>query len=177
MATSAREEYLTTEVMTATPQKLQLMLIDAAIRSAERGKKYLQDDDNEKACEEILHAQEIVGEMLGGLNEEVAPDLVKKVASVYLFVFRSLMEASHERDGEKLDKALRVLQTERETWRQVCLDLGSTIEPETGSLDLAEQGSGDISTPPTHSPGMGSGMGSEPGLANDLPSSGLSLEA
>ncbi len=165
MATSAREEYLTTEVMTATPQKLQLMLIEAAIRSAERGKKHLQDDDRENACKEILHAQEIVGEMLGGLNEEVAPELVKKVASLYLFVFRSLMEASHEQDEKKLDDAVRVLQTERETWRQVCLDLGSTIEPEAGTLVLSEQGPSDMATPP------------EPDSANDFPPTGLSLEA
>ena len=34
MNPAARDEYLSTEVLTASPQKLQLMLIDAAIRAA-----------------------------------------------------------------------------------------------------------------------------------------------
>ena len=36
MPSPAHENYLVTEVMTATPQKLQLMLIEAAIRCAAR---------------------------------------------------------------------------------------------------------------------------------------------
>jgi len=47
MDASAHESYLVTEVMTATPQKLQLMLIDAAIRSAEKARRlwHEQEDD------------------------------------------------------------------------------------------------------------------------------------
>jgi flagellar protein FliS len=125
MQSSAREKYLTNEVMTATPQKLQLMLIEAAIRSARRARERWQADDDEQACEALIRAQEAVGEMLAGLNRDVDADLVKKVGSVYLFVFRNLMEANHERDEKKLDDALRVLEVERETWRQLCEQLGN----------------------------------------------------
>ena len=37
MTPSARENYLSTETLTAAPQKLQLLLVEAAIRSARRG--------------------------------------------------------------------------------------------------------------------------------------------
>ena len=154
MQTSARESYLVTEVMTATPQKLQLMLVEAAIRSAERARQKWQDEEEDEACEALIHAQHIVGELLGGLNQEVAPELVKNVASVYLFVFRLLMEANYEHDEKKLDDAVRVLEIERETWQQVCEELGSKKE----------------SPPPPALP---------PGLAtfDDTAGSGLSLEA
>jgi flagellar protein FliS len=130
MESSARDSYLVTEVMTATPQKLQLMLIEAAIRSAERARAQWQADHHEQAAEALIHAQQAVGELLAGLDHEVDTDLVKKVASVYLFVFRSLMEASLERNDKKLDDALRVLQVERETWRQVCRQLGNEKQPD-----------------------------------------------
>lgn len=125
MESSARESYLVNDVMTATPQKLQLMLIEAAIRSAQRARKHWQAGEDDRAVEALDRAQEAVGEMLAGLNREAAPKLVNRVASVYLYLFRTLMEASHQRDEKKLADALRVLQLERETWRQVCQQLGS----------------------------------------------------
>jgi flagellar protein FliS len=129
MQASACENYLATDVMTATPQKLQLMLIEAAIRSAERARDRWQAGEHGQADAALIHAQQIVGELLAGLNREADADLVKKVASVYLFVFRTLMEANHERDETKLNDALRVLEVERETWRRVCEQWGSRQTP------------------------------------------------
>jgi len=132
MQSSASESYLVTEVMTATPQKLQLMLIEAAIRSAQRARQNWQAQEEEQAGEAILHAQQVVGEMIAALDQETDSELVKKVAAVYLFVFRSLMEANFRRDENKLDDALRVLEIERATWRQVCDKLGSAKQPDSG---------------------------------------------
>ncbi|OHB65920.1 MAG: hypothetical protein A2V70_02985 [Planctomycetes bacterium RBG_13_63_9] len=130
MQRSARDSYLATEVLTATPQKLQLMLIEAAIRFAERARADWQADDDEQAADALGRAQQVVGELLAGLNRQLDSPLVKKIASVYLFVFRNLMEASCQRDEKKLDDALRVLQVERETWCQVCRKLGGESPPD-----------------------------------------------
>jgi len=129
MTHSATEDYLATEVMTAAPQKLQLMLIEAAIRSAERARQNWRDGNNEAAMEALCHAQKVVSELLSGLNREVDPKLVGKVASVYLFIFRSLAEAGYQHDEKKLDDALRVLNMERETWRLLCEKLGGNEPP------------------------------------------------
>lgn len=125
MEASAQESYLVTEVLTAAPQKLQLMLIDAAIRWAEKARRLWREQRDDQAGEALIRAQEIVGQMLASLNPEPAPALVRKVAAVYLFIFRSFMEANLRRDEGKLDDALRILRTERETWRQVCEKLGT----------------------------------------------------
>jgi flagellin-specific chaperone FliS len=45
---------------------------------------------------------------------------VQRIASVYNFIFRALVDANRRRDERKLDEALRVLSIERETWRLVC---------------------------------------------------------
>ena len=47
MQASAQSNYLETEVMTAPPQKLQLMLVEAAIRSAERARAMWREEDDE----------------------------------------------------------------------------------------------------------------------------------
>jgi len=143
MQSSAREQYLTTQVMTATPQKLQLMLIEAALRSAQRARQQWQAQQNEQACESLIHAQEIVGRLLAALDHEAGANLARKVAAVYLFVFRSLMEANYHRDQQKLDDALRILEIERETWRKVCQPVGG--QPDAQELlpfPVTREGSG-----------------------------------
>jgi flagellar protein FliS len=170
MPSSARENYLTTEVLTAPPQKLHLMLIEAAIRSAEQGRRHWQANQPDQASEALLHAQEILGEMLAGLNPQVDAALAKKVAAVYLFIYRALMDATLHHDEKKLDDALRVLAVERSTWRQVCEKLSSTkgAAGEAASISL----SAEISRPAAPSiPDL-----SARSRLTDLPAGGFSLE-
>ncbi len=171
MESSARNSYLVTEVMTATPQKLQLMLLDAAIRAAERARQRWLAKDDDRACEDLIHAQQIMGELIAGLDDEVDSDLVKKVASVYLFIFRSLMEANHNRDEKKLDDALKVLKVERETWRQVCEELGSKLPEDRAAAPATSPGA---PLPADLPPGSGPADNLP---ADNLPAGGFSLEA
>lgn len=123
MQSSTRNSYLETEVMTATPQKLQYMLIEAAIRNLARGKHLRSEGCHEQCCEALIRAQQIVTQILAGLNREVDADLARKVASIYMFIFRSINEAQVSRDDSKLDDCIRVLEIERDTWRRVCEQL------------------------------------------------------
>ncbi|MBX3415418.1 MAG: flagellar export chaperone FliS [Pirellulales bacterium] len=129
---ATRDNYLVTEVMTATPQKLQLMLIEAALRFGHQAQVLWQEGRDDDACEAIIRCQQIVSELLCGLNPEHNPDLVRRVAGVYLFVFRGLTAAQLERDTQRLADALSVLEVERETWRQVCEQLGTTRAADMG---------------------------------------------
>jgi flagellar protein FliS len=130
MQSSVPDSYLETEVLTATPQKRQLMLIEGAIRFIERTRHHWRAEQSEDACECLIRAQKIVTELLAGLNHEVDPKLSKKVAALYVFVFRALVDASSHRDEAKLDEALRVLEPQREAWQGVCNELGATLPPE-----------------------------------------------
>ena len=132
MPTSSPGNYIETEVMTAPPQKLQLMLIEAAIRFSKRAKLHWEDSDDEQACEALIRAKRIISELLGGLNREASPKLTGKIASVYVYVFRTLMEASLEHNADKIDDAVRVLEVEQETWRQVCQKLAAEKSPQSG---------------------------------------------
>lgn len=138
MHISARETYLTNEVLTATPQRLQLLLIDGAIRFARQAEAYWIDGQDREADEALTRSEQIVTELLCGLNPDGDAELVRRVASVYLFIFRTLTTAHLHRDEAKLAEAIRVLEEERETWRQVCERFGSqnaTVEsPRAGSF-------------------------------------------
>lgn len=134
MARPGPKDYLKTEVLTATPQKLQLLLLDGALRAIERARQYWQDGNDEDACESLIRAQQIVGELLAGLDGEAAPALARKVAGIYLFAFRRLTEANLLRDPAKLADAQQVLEVERETWRLLCDKLGGAEDADTAPI-------------------------------------------
>jgi flagellar secretion chaperone FliS len=170
MPSSVRDSYLETEVMTATPQKLQYMLLDAAILAIQKTKRSWASERDDEACETLIRAQQIMSELLCGLNREVDSDLAKKVAAIYLFVLRNLMDAHARKDVQKLDGALDVLEIERETWRRVCEELGSTSAPDGPKSKIASP-----EAPVGVNPAPAD-FTSGPGMVSDTPG-GFSIEA
>lgn len=183
MQPSIRDNYLETEVMTASPQKLQYMLIDAAIRNLQKGKHLRGEQRHDEACEALIRAQAIVTQVLSGLNRDLDPNLTAKVASIYMFVFRALNEAQVGQDDTKIDECLRVLEVERETWRLLCEQIeqeqpnGNQAVRATFSESPAGNG-----TPPAAPTGPPAPMMPSLDLSSDLvggegASAGFSIEA
>ncbi len=166
------QQYMEHEVLTAPPEKLHLMLIQGAMRFIRQAQRAWEQNQDELACESIIRAQEILGEMLAGLRPEQNRPLVSKVAAVYMFVFRSLIQAQLSRDQEALQDALRVLSIEEETWRQVCQQLAPT---RTGTDQL--QTTQDASSPGTSPAPSPLPPSPEPASQPPVPEGGLSLEA
>jgi flagellar protein FliS len=125
----ARDNYLTTEVKTASPQKLQWLLIEAALRSANRAGEFWRQGDDEQATEAIVHAQSVLGQMLAAIDRDSGGQLAKQVSTVYEFIFRSLVKAGQHRDERSLIEAVRILEIERDTWRQLCEKLTAEHAP------------------------------------------------
>jgi flagellar secretion chaperone FliS len=117
---TARDQYLFTNVNTATPQKLQSLLIDAALQSAHRAEEYWRQGHDDKAVVALVHAQNVLNEMLGAIDHNAAGELALRVSAVYDFIFHALVRASAQHDEKSLVEAVRVLEIERETWRLVC---------------------------------------------------------
>lgn len=120
MSSSVQEDYLRSQVLTASPQKLQLMMIEAAIRHAQQGRNSLELNEGERAVNALVKAQEIIAELIGAI--EPAPDsaLANRVKANYLFVHQSLVSGNLHRRIDPIDGALRVLQIERDTWQRLC---------------------------------------------------------
>ncbi|MDR1924084.1 MAG: flagellar export chaperone FliS [Planctomycetaceae bacterium] len=132
---SARNSYIQSEIATATPQKLQLLLVEAAIKNIHRTKQAWRESKFDVGIESLSLAHDIVSEILCSLNSDSNPTIAKQLAAIYLFIFRRLAEAGMGHDEGKLDDALRVLNSERETWRQVCEKFGSTTTQTGNSAD------------------------------------------
>jgi flagellar biosynthetic protein FliS len=107
-------------VMTAPREKRHLMLIEGALRLAERALACRRAGREEDAFTSVVRAREILNSILCGIKQEGADDLTRRVAAIYVFVFRKLVEAGYPSRERPLQEAIRILRIERETWRQVC---------------------------------------------------------
>ncbi len=110
------QNYLRTKVLTATPEQLQLMLFDGALRFGEQAKVALNENRFEKSYELIGKVQKIIAEFQTSLKHDVNPDLCGKLSALYNYIYRKLIEANVEHTVESLDEALSLLRYQRETW-------------------------------------------------------------
>ncbi len=118
------QSYLRTKIFTATPEQLQLMLYDGAIRFSEQAKAALEKKDYEASYNLISRTQKIITELNGSLKHNVAPELCGKLASLYNFVYRKLLEANVKHELEPMNEALGILRYQRETWAMLLNQLG-----------------------------------------------------
>ncbi len=108
--------YLRQRVFSATPEELRLMLLEGALRFARQGADGLRERNFEKSYQGIHQCQDILMELINALRPEVAPDLCRRLAALYTYMYRRLMEASSQRDADIVDEVIKLLDYERETW-------------------------------------------------------------
>jgi flagellar secretion chaperone FliS len=124
MNPQAAQHYLKTRVLTATPEQLQMMLYDGAIRSCEQARPAIERKDWETTYTALTRAQKIVNELLTSLRHDVHPELCSNLGGLYTYVYRKLVEACAQHKLDSLDEALRLLRYQRETWALLMEQLG-----------------------------------------------------
>lgn len=125
------DPYLETRVMTASPHQLHQMVVDGTIRHVRRGVAALESRDLEAACDALDSGRAFLSEMIGGLDANVAPELVAQVKSLFLFAYSRLVDAGLRHDPQPAADALRILEIHRDTWAEVGTRLrtGPGLEP------------------------------------------------
>jgi flagellar protein FliS len=139
MSTAQSNEYFESNIRTAPPHKLHLMLIDGALRFGRQARLAITDDDLIAAQSNLMRAIDIVGEMLVGVRQSES-DVNKRLVSLYAFLLGRLAEAKMDNDDAKLDEALGILEYERETWQLFCGQSSSPSQPEPSSDKKGDQG-------------------------------------
>ena len=108
--------YLKTKVMTASPEELQLMLYEGAIRFCEQARAAVQNKEIEESYQLLLKAQKIIAELMSSMRDDLAPDTCANMRRLYVFCYDRLITANLEKNVELIDEALKVIRHIRETW-------------------------------------------------------------
>jgi flagellar secretion chaperone FliS len=135
MNSQVAHNYLRTKVMTATPEQLQLMLFDGAIRFAEQGKVALAKNDYEASYTALTKVQNILTELTSSLKHDIYPELTGKLAALYNYAYRNIVEANIHHKIEAVDDALKVIRYQRESWLMLMQQLQEKKGAEAESAD------------------------------------------
>lgn len=139
MNPQAAQTYLKTKVLTATPEQLQLMLFDGALRFAEQGRVALEQKKFEDSHNALTRVQKIVTELKGNLRHDLYPELCGKLASLYNYAYRHLVRANTVHDLNSLNEAVKVLKYQRESWMMLMQELSKKKAAEAAQhMDIPE---------------------------------------
>ncbi len=108
--------YLRTKILTASPEELRLMLFDGAIKFSRQARTAMEAGKIEAGYDALMRAQKIVLELSSSLNHQIDPQLCEKLAALYTYIYKLLVDANIDREPSKIDEAVKLLAYERETW-------------------------------------------------------------
>ena len=110
-------QYNNSKILTASPAALTLMLYDGAIKFANIAVMGMEQNDIQKAHNNIIRVQRIIEEFRNTLDRKypVAEDFDR----IYVYLLKRLYEANVKKDKEIMEEVLTHLRSMRDTWIQV----------------------------------------------------------
>ena len=116
-ANKAYAAYASNKILTASPAELTLMLYEGAIKFANIAMAAMENNDVEKAHNNVIKVRNIILEFQSTLNYDypVAQDF----NNVYEYLKYRLTEANLHKEPEIMEEILGHLRTMRDTWKEV----------------------------------------------------------
>ena len=117
---AARSLYNRDSVLNASPARLLVMLYDRMLLDLQRAETAQLVEDWHTASAQLMHAQEIVGELMSSLRPETwdgGPGLL----AIYTYVYQGMVRANTGRDVEKTRECIRLLEPLRLAWHEAAL--------------------------------------------------------
>jgi flagellar protein FliS len=121
--------YKETQIKTATPGKLILMMYDGAIKNLNQA---LQDMDNEhhrydSISNSLIKAQDIIAELMISLDFERGGDIARNLFGLYVFMNRRLLDGNIQKDRAPLEEVKTLLIELRGAWAEVADKAGVSV--------------------------------------------------
>lgn len=126
---SGYANYKKVDVNTASQGKLVVMLYEGAIRFCEEAIGHIKagTKELEEAHRKIVKAQDVVTELYASLNYD-AGDIATRLASIYNYINRRLLDANVKKDAAPINEVLKYLRELKEAWGQAA-ESGSGAQP------------------------------------------------
>lgn len=112
------KRYRQTQVETAGPLELIIMMYDGAIRFCNMAKTAIEKRDFKQANKMLQRAQDIIDELNINLNME-AGEIAVNLRSLYQFISNKLVEANIKKDLHLVKQMVDLLADLRSSWAQL----------------------------------------------------------
>ncbi|HRK33929.1 MAG TPA: flagellar export chaperone FliS [Candidatus Hydrogenedentes bacterium] len=108
--------YKRVDVETASQGKIVVMLFNGAIQRAEEAKRQLSKGRTEGVHNNLIRAQDIVGELRSALNMKAA--IAKQLDRIYEYFQHLLITANVKKECGPLEEVIAHLTGMRDTWHE-----------------------------------------------------------
>ncbi len=116
--------YHQTAIQTADPLQLIILCYDGAIEDIRKAKELHQKSEMTEAYRRIRRAQDIVTELLVGLDYERGGEIAGNLNRIYNFVLRQLIGINSRQDVSLYDDLIGILSNLRDGWVMIRLTPG-----------------------------------------------------
>ena len=129
------QAYRTTQVQTASPADLLLMLYDGAIKWCKKAEMHLDNNEGEQAHKALLKSQDIIDELMVSLDPS-AGAIAQGLSQLYDYMRWRLVEANMQKSKEPITEVVKMLEELRETWAEAAKSVQHHRQETSGGLDI-----------------------------------------
>ena len=108
--------YRDTEVMTASPTQLLMIVFDHLLLNLRKAQLALESGNVEQRCAAIDSARQALGELFSSLDHDRGGAVARNLAGVYVYHLAELSKVRGPRDAERIRSAARNLAELREAF-------------------------------------------------------------
>ncbi len=138
--TDAVDSYKETQIKTATPGKLVIMLYEGAVKFINLALERMADKHvgYDKVSNYIIKAQDIVTELMVSLDFDKGGQIAKNLFGLYLYMNRRLIEANIQKDQGILNEIKKLLTDLRAAWIEASQKTqNDSVRAAAGSINIA----------------------------------------
>ncbi|SHF58186.1 flagellar protein FliS [Desulfacinum infernum DSM 9756] len=115
----AQDAYRKTNVATADTASLVLMCYEATIEDLRKAKEYHASHRMDAAYERIRHGQDVITELLVGLDFERGGEIAVNLSRIYNYLLRELIGINSMKSPDVYNGLIDILEDLREAWQEV----------------------------------------------------------
>jgi flagellar protein FliS len=110
---------LETKILSSTPMELVNLLYEAAIEAVQAARQHLSRGEISKRAHSVSRAVEMLAELSGSLNHKQGGEISLRLAALYDYSQRSLLDANFRQSDDGLAEVETLLRTLSEAWSAI----------------------------------------------------------
>ena len=114
---AAYGQYQRAQVETSTPGQLVVLLYQGCLKFTQKGRLALEASDFEASRVNLLRAQDIVAELMGGLNMD-AGEIAGNLLRLYEYMYQRLVVANVKRDVAAASEVEEIIRSLLPAWEE-----------------------------------------------------------
>ena len=114
-----QNNYLKNQVMSASPNKLIEMLLQAAIKNIKLAQLAIEKQELAKAHEHFIKTQNILLELRTSLDEKQGGEIAEGLAALYEYMYQQLIEANIKKEVVPAQAVAELLSELLESWQAI----------------------------------------------------------